>query len=162
MLGCLDGTSLGANDGLSEGPDDGLILASGDELGAGLLLGTELGSSVGHETVFPNGDGVLSDSRQIPMWVMAVAPNKVTSTLETNVASKTTFLYEPVPIAATLTVLVAPSLSVSWIQTSSTTLRRPISTTSSIGIRNSKEIFPPASFDFGEPPPVCWIITTLP
>jgi hypothetical protein len=162
MLGCPVGTSLGANDGLPVGPDEGPILASGAALGAGLLLGKELGSSVGHETVFPNGDGVLSDSRQIPMWVMAVAPNSVTCSLATRGSSKTTFLYEPVPIAATFTVLVAPSESVSWIQTSSTTFSRPISTISSMGMRNSKEIFPPASFDFGVPPPVCWTITTLP
>ena len=162
MLGFPVGPSLGTTDGLPVGPDDGPILALGAALGAGLLLGTELGFSVGHETVFPNGDGVLSESRQIPMWVMAVAPNIVTSTMATRGSSKTTFLYEPVPIAATLTVLVAPSTSVSWIQTSATTLSRPISTISSIGIRNSKEIFPPASFGFGEPPPVCWTITTLP
>jgi hypothetical protein len=92
MLGSAVGLLLGENDDLPVGSVDGAILAVGAELGAGLLLGTELGSGVGHTKVFPIGDGVLSDSRQIPMWVMAVAPNMVTSTLETCVASKTTFL----------------------------------------------------------------------
>ena len=113
MLGSTVGRLLGLDDGIPVGPTEGAMLEVGSELGAGLLLGTELGGSVGHVTVFPKGDGVLSESRQMPMWVIAVAPNRVTSTLAMFVSFRTMFLYEPVGNASTLTVLVAPSASVS-------------------------------------------------
>ena len=113
VLGTEVGRPLGLEDVILVGPVEGAMLEVGSELGAGLMLGIELGGSVGHDTVFPKGEGVLSESRQIPIWVIAVAPNKVTSILAMNGSSRTIFLYAPAGNASTLTVLVAPSASVS-------------------------------------------------
>ncbi len=51
------------------------MLTLGAALGAGLLLGTVLGMSVGHESAEP--------SPQMLMWVTAIGPGRNTSTLVT-------------------------------------------------------------------------------
>ena len=97
------------------------------------------------------------------MCAIADGPCIETFTFDTSAMSITTFLYDLAPIAFTTNVRTASSESVTWIQMSFTTLTRPISTSSSTGLANSKVILPPNSFAFGVGlPPVCWTIRTFP
>jgi hypothetical protein len=155
--------ALGTTEGAVLGTPDGDNLELGKVLGEGLLLGTALGMSVGHVGDSPLGDGVLVTCLQIPRCVMAVGPNKNTSTRDTIGTSRTMFLNELGPTGETEKDLVARVESVIWIHTSSTTLSRPSSSTSSMGVTKSKVILPPNSFAFHCAfPPVCWMIKTLP
>ena len=141
-LGWILGLALGSTEGDELGPEEGDKLVLGAVLGAGLLLGTVLGMSVGHGSLV--GEAFL----QTPKFVIAVGPNKKTSTFETKGTSKTMFLKEFWPPDDTANDRVAPSTSVTCTHTSSTTLRRPISITSSTGVANSKVMIPPNSFAF--------------
>jgi hypothetical protein len=62
--------------GVSLGLFDGALLWLGNALGAGLLLGTVLGISVGHDGDLPSGDGTDKYLVHKETWVMAVGPNK--------------------------------------------------------------------------------------
>ena len=90
------------------GPPDGDKLALGIALGAGLLLGTVLGMSVGQGKFSPFGDGVLDACLQMPRCVIAVGPNKNTSSRDTKGTSRTTFLNELGPSGETANDFVAP------------------------------------------------------
>jgi hypothetical protein len=161
VLGNADGTSLGRVLGTPLGTSLTVLLGTLD--GDLLTLGALLGDSVGHTLTNEFGDGVFESSLQIPMCAMADGPYNWTLTFDTDATSITTFLYDFAPMALTTNVCMASSESVTWIQTSSTTLTSPISTNSSTGVANSKVIMPPISFAFGVGfAPVCWTINTFP
>ena len=157
MLGTSVGISLGRLLGTS------LIVLLGALDGVLLALGALLGDSVGHTLTKEFGDGVVESSLQIPMCAIAVGPCILTLTSVTDATSITTFLYDFAPNALTTNVRLALSESVTWIQTSFTTLTRPTSTNSSTGVANVNVIIPPISFAFGVGlAPVCWTIKTFP
>ena len=161
VLGNVDGTKLGRVVGTPLGTSLTVLLGTLD--GDLLALGALLGDSVGHTLTKEFGDGVLESSLQMPICVTADGPCILTITFDTDVTSMTTFLYDFAPRASTANVRIAPSESVTWIQTFSTTLARPISTNSSTGVANSNVMMPPISFAFGVGfAPVCWTINTFP
>jgi hypothetical protein len=159
------GNSLGEEDG----PDEGASLGAevGVELGVevgsvvgvplGMLLGAELGNTLG--AVLGSEDAICGSSQTL-RCVMAIGPGKVTSIRTTDWTFNCTFLYGA---GLALKVCVLLSSVVTRIQTSATTLRRPMSNTSFIGGEKAKEIIPPSSFAFHWAfPPVCCTINTLP
>lgn len=151
---------LGIADGEAVGATDGDILVLGALLGAGLLLGTVLGRSVGHDSLV----GVVAKSLQILMWVTAEGPCNLTISLDTDGTSTTTCrLGSEETEGSTTKERVAPSASVTCRTALSTTFISPISTSSSTGVINSNTRTPPASFAFHWAfPPVCCTTSTLP
>ncbi len=117
--GNSDGPKLGKEDGPTLGEVDGDELTLGAALGAGLLLGTVLGMSVGHRAR-PLGDVVRDLSSHKATWVIAVGPCSMNLSCLMLETFSSTFLYCPTEPGSTLMVLVAPSESVASTHVSST------------------------------------------
>ena len=139
-LGMEDGRALGIADGAEVGATDGDMLVLGALLGAGLLLGTVIGRSVGHDSLV----GVVAKSLGNGRWTA-----QLNGHFRRRHTSTTTCLADsPDAEGSTTKERVVSSASKTLGATMSTTIIKPISTSSTTSDINSKTRAPPTSLAF--------------